>query len=123
LRRAGGGASHDRRGRGSGARKARAAHSGAGEGASRVAMQARAWGLAWYLRDARFHRKPSCEIWPSGCTQAQRGVSTQQRRRLRWMAPTRDDSWKAGLRSDATDAAVAGLCGRAVVAGLSTSGS
>ena len=47
----------------------------------------------------------------------------QQRWRLRWMAPTRDDSWKAGLRSDATDAAVAGLCGRAVVAGLSTSGS
>ena len=76
MRRAGGGASHDRRGRGSGARKARAAHSGAGEGASRVAMQARAWGLAWYLRDARFHRKPSCEIWPSGCTQAQRGVSS-----------------------------------------------
>ena len=85
MRRAGGGASHDRRGRGSGARKARAAHSGAGEGASRVAMQARAWGLAWYLRDARFLRKPSCEIWPSGCTQAQRGVSTQQRRRLRWL--------------------------------------
>ena len=28
------------------------------------------------MREARFHRKPSCEIWPSGCTQAQRGVSS-----------------------------------------------
>ena len=52
---------------------AQEAHGGWGEGA-RVAMEGR--GLAWYLRDARFHRKPSCEIWPSGCTQAQRGVSS-----------------------------------------------
>ena len=44
----------------------------------------------------------------------------QQRRRLRWMAPGMAHG-RPGSRSDATDAAVAGLCGRAVVAGLSTS--
>ena len=59
-----------RRARGAGRSRPRV-----GERASRVAI-CRAWGLAWYLREARFHRKPSCEIWPSGCTQAQRGVSS-----------------------------------------------
>ena len=40
-------------------------------------------GLAWNLKAARFHRKPSCEILPSGCTQAQRGASAQKRRRCK----------------------------------------
>ena len=75
-------------------------------------------GLAWNLKAARFHRKPSCEILPSGWTQARRGAS-------RWMAPgmahgrpraqKRRDRWRGGCW------VVAGLCVRArVVAALSS---
>ena len=81
-------------------------------------------GLAWNLKAARFHRKPSCDMLPSGWTQAQRGGRQQD--------PDHEgyhDGWLQGWRmegpglgSAATDAAAAaGLCVRArVVAALSS---
>ena len=64
----------------------RAAHGGVGERGQAGPV----WGLAWNLKAARFHRKPSCEILPSGCTQAQSGASA------RWlMDGSRDGSWKS----------------------------